>query len=175
MHVFLSLVKTRSKPVGDYDSVAGLVPMSSARVVHMDPGKITMWLDQSYHTRTEGSQVMFGVAEGESMYLLGTRFLRNDNEYKSHQVSLIRDGGSLLTMVGVPTQPGENTTRFFAIVGDDILTDAMKKNTKKFMKLTMPQVHHLFKQKKSALNILSPHYARTMAMRTVRRVWSKHK
>ena len=59
---------------------------------------------------------------------------------------MLRDGGSLQTTRGVPTQPGEKITHFFAVTGDDLLTEAMKTNTKKFLKLTMPQVRHLFEK-----------------------------
>jgi hypothetical protein len=88
-------------------------------------------------------------------------------------VDLLRDGGSLVTSVGVPTEPGENVTVFFAVTGDDILTNAMKENKKKFMKLTLPQVKHLFKNDKRAFKEVSPHYARLAAMSVVRRVRSR--
>ena len=131
-----------------------------------------MWLDRS--TYQPAPHVAFGVAEGECVMLLGTRFQMHDTMH-SHKVSLFRDGGSLSTMTGVPTKPGENTTVFFAVLGDDILTKAMKQNDKKFMRLTLPQVKHLFKHDKSAFKTICPYYARLAAISVVKKMASRRK
>lgn len=168
----------RNLTLPNYDDVTTVL-LHPFRPIHevgyFDPGPLTMLIDNSLHNpqRSEnptGRHTVFGCAQGEVLYLVG---FHTDVFRDSHQVSMLRDGGSMMTTRGVPTEAGGETMHFFAVVGDDILTKAMRTARKKFMKLSTAQVRHLFRNDQAALRTISPHHSRLIAASKIRRSLSR--
>lgn len=146
-------------------------------VVYFDPGPLTMFINNSLDNprrdeNPSGRHTVFGCAQGEVLYLVG---FHTDVFRDSHQVSMLRDGGSMMTTRGVPTQAGGETMHFFAVRGDDLLTNAMRGSRKKFMKLSMAQVRYLFRNDFAALRTISPYHARLIATSKIKRSISRRR
>lgn len=117
-----------------------------------------------------GRDVVFGVSDGDAVYMIG--YCLQDG--RSKNVSVLRDGGTMEGMRGVPTKPGPTVTHLFAVFGDGLLTPAMRDTSKTFLRLTSPQVLRVFRdQPARVLRYLAPHQARAAAMASLRRVRSR--
>ena len=176
MPVLHRAVRNLAQPKHDNVTTIILHPFAPARdVVYFDPGHLTMFIDNSLDNprRNEnpgGRHTVFGCAQGDLVYLVG---FHTDVFGDSHQVSMLRDGGSMMTTRGVPTQAGGETMHFFAVTGDDLLANAMRGSRKKFMKLSTAQVRYLFRNDFAALRTISPHHARLIATSKLRRSLSR--
>lgn len=169
-------VRNLTQPKHDNVTTILLHPFAPARdVVYFDPGHLTMFIDNSLDNPQRGENptgrhTVFGCAQGDLVYLIGFHI---DVYGDSHQVSMLRDRGSIMTTRGVPTQAGGETMHFFAVTEDDLLSNAMHGSRKKFIKLSTVQVRYLFRNDVAALRTMSSHHARLIATSKLRRSLSR--
>ena len=137
-----------------------------------EPGRIFVTLP-SYAELSENRMyrydIVFGVSDGENVFMTG--YLLHDGQKKN--VTQLR-GSGMEVNVGVPTDSGVKPAHFFALFGTDMLTDTMRASTKKMVRLTHPQVLHLFRnQPPHAFRYLANAHAHRSAMASLRRVRSR--
>lgn len=170
--VYVRSVFTEDRAPSD-EIHARLEPFYGAphKVERWEPGKIFITLPvERQRVRSTAGDVVFGVSDGTNVYV--TAYSLHSGERKNFRI--YRDGGTMDVTVGVPTIPGPDTTHFFALFGPAPLTPAMLASTKKFIKLTHPQVLRLFRAHPAyVLRHIASTHARDRAMATLRRVRSR--
>lgn len=173
--VYIRSVMTDTLP-STPDIRARLHPFTNdITVEHWEPGKIFATLPYSERLSTEGMyrrDVVFGASDGENVYVTGYLLLSGARKH----VTLYRDGGTMEVTVGVPTQAGGELTHMFAVFGHDLISQSVQNSTKRFAKLSHPQVLKLFRdQPMSAFRYIASHHAHRRAMAVVRRVRSRNR
>lgn len=153
---------------------ARLHPFSNNLAVeHWEPGPIFVTLPYSErlsNDRMYGKDVVFGVSDGENVYVTGYSLLNG----RRKNITAYRDGGTMEITVGVPTKPGGDLAHMFALFGHDLLTPSVEQSTKRFVKLSHSQVLRLFRnQPMSAFKYIASSHAKRRAMAVLRRVRSK--
>ena len=171
--VYVRSVMTHDRPTTP-EIRARLHPFTNnITVEHWEPGKIFATLPYSErlsNDRMYGRDVVFGVSDGENVYVTGYDLQSGARKH----VTVFRDGGTMEVTVGVPTKAGGELTHMFAVFGHDLISPNVQNSTKRFAKLSHPQVLKLFRdQPMSAFRHIASDHAHRRAMAVVRRVRSR--